>query len=655
MPAFRTEPGGGLGMPFARLWARRGELLWLIAAGLRYAFARVLLLGVVMVINPFGAVTGSDERSRDIWERVNAETYYADRVRERGDESASPEGTPVDPHGYASTVALLLNTEDWQNLAPNRVPDALDIYDLVNQVAHVAVPDDAPADAKRRPRAIFLDMGLGYFAPQDVTAEELTQWDPAYVERCRKGRGEGISPFRCMVLQLGEMTRYRSWRANPDCDRNTTARLMCIRAAGGLPLLFADTRSRDSTVTPQAEQGFRAIERIGVLVPVDYENPAEYRLVAREAKGSGDNAPYRLYPAAALYAVYCGIGRGDPAGPCPEKPPFVQPSTDPNAATWRRHYWGWSPAFQKDGAIVWGVTGQSRFADEFVSVSGEPLDAHCRVAGDMGSSLAEFGRQMVSGLNIDRGTACVYPRSLSYRQLGLITRKAAGMAFADTLVIVGDATAEADDFVETATHGRVNGALWHAMALDNLVSFGTDYPKAPRKLWGLSLTDHDLANLVAAGLILLPGGCLVVWARLRNRKLKPGILPNAGEWARRAAALALALGLMCATIMLMTGQLSAIPRQYNYAALSIVVLLQLASIAAVILHPLWLWMIVRSSVLAFISGELPPVPKRKRKSESKSQPGGEDDAVADAVVVPRAAGRGARGRRKDTDIANRDP
>ena len=565
----------------------------LAAAGLRYALARVLLLALIILINPFGSVTASDDHSRDIWERLYAELYAGDRMSHGpliGKEAAGRE---------ASTV-ILLGAPDWEALAAGRQPDSRDVARVVDQIT---------SRTTEAPRAIFIDMGLGYFAPEGWTTDELSRPDAKETATCRDPSAEIRSPFRCLILLISERTGYKDWPRDRDCNRNTVARLECIRKAKGIPILLADMRSRGAPVSEAARIGFEALAEVAVLVPADYLSPTAYPMVEPPRAGLDPELSYRLYPAAAMYAAYCMPGAPTTCAPVP----FLEPDTNRDAPAWRHDHWGWSPAFANPGAIVWGIGSHSKFADLMVDVSGVRQGVNCRVAAGLKGTAVELARASASGIKVLRMPACLYPRVLTYRQAIRLSPRLAQAAVGGRILIIGDASATADDFVDTALHGPVNGPIWHAMALDNLISFGADYPQAPRELPGLTLNDHDLANLGAAALILLPGGFLVVWARRRNSALPDSALPDVHEWALRILALALALAAMALIVFLMVGRFSAIPQQYNYAALTIVVLVQLAAIAAVILRPLWAWLVARSRLLAFFVDEAPHAPVRRRR------------------------------------------
>lgn len=68
------------------------------------------------------------------------------------------------------------------------------------------------------------------------------------------------------------------------------------------------------------------------------------------------------------------------------------------------------------------------------------------------------------------------------------------------LVLVGAQIASAGDLVQSPLHGKVPGIYIHAMALDNLIAWGTDYYHSPANLFG---SDIDWLDMVELALLLL--------------------------------------------------------------------------------------------------------------------------------------------------------
>lgn len=582
------------------------EYLLIARHALGYSVLRVALLLVLMILDPFGAVSASGERSRGVWEQIYAQQYFQDRLDEAAiADTADPLNRPRDPPGRDASTVLLMNEAGWKELVGNRPASALDIYDLIEQVIRPSADEGG-----RPPKAIFVDLAVGWAAPKDMSLDTILDWTDDDVAKCElRDDKEKLSPFRCMIVLIGEKTRYRSWQQDRSCFSNSISKLACIHRAGGIPILFGDPRDRKLSYPADVDAGYRALDSVATLTPVDYASSDAYFLVDYLDAEAGNVVDYRLYPPAALFAIYCGLGTAQrertgtshSPRPCRFEPPFAAPTTDPDAPTWRKSFWSWSDEYRRSGALVWGLGGESRFTEEMVGLTNTPFAGHCRAAGGTRTALLEILRQAGRGLTIDRAAGCPYPKLISYAELGRLTPTQVDMALDDRLVIIGDD----QDFVENKLLGQVNGPIWHAMALDNLISFGPDYPKAPRQILGLTLTDHDLTNLLAAFLMLLPGACVVIWGRLRNQRLGERSRLSRHEWAERAVALGIALAVFLAIIFIMTFDKQGWAAHFNYVALSIVCLVELFAVLAVLLDPVRKSMLSRYRWMRFFYNELP--------------------------------------------------
>lgn len=95
---------------------------------------------------------------------------------------------------------------------------------------------------------------------------------------------------------------------------------------------------------------------------------------------------------------------------------------------------------------------------------------------------------------------CPYSRTLSAAALAAndpAARQLQQEFLTDKLVIIGAAIEGAPDLVLSPIHGKIPGAYLHAMALDNLITQGAGYNKAPGKLW------HNLSWITLVELALL--------------------------------------------------------------------------------------------------------------------------------------------------------
>ena len=162
--------------------------------------------------------------------------------------------------------------------------------------------------------------------------------------------------------------------------------------------------------------------------------------------------------------------------------------------------------------------------------------ANCSVAGN---SLFEQLLQAMFWKIRDSGQAtCAYTLTLKASALeasspedrALLTRM-----LSDKLVLVGAQITSAGDLIQTPVHGLLPGVYLHAMALDNLISYGMEYQHEPAAVLG-PWTWVDLAQL--AFVILIVGG-RARFKRRRNRLAKK----LAGPFFWWAAVLVLLVGL----------------------------------------------------------------------------------------------------------------
>lgn len=111
--------------------------------------------------------------------------------------------------------------------------------------------------------------------------------------------------------------------------------------------------------------------------------------------------------------------------------------------------------------------------------------------------------------------ACVFHNTLYPSDLQAVTdadEKMLAEHVTGRVVMVGTALLGSNDRILTPLHGRIPGVYLHAMALDNLLTYGADYRRAAHMGWS-----HDglaVIKLVFAGLVL------IVLGRLAGKRLK---------------------------------------------------------------------------------------------------------------------------------------
>jgi len=101
---------------------------------------------------------------------------------------------------------------------------------------------------------------------------------------------------------------------------------------------------------------------------------------------------------------------------------------------------------------------------------------------------------------------CPYHRTLSMAQVGAVPDAELAGALKDRYVMVGANIPGQNDFAKSPVHGLVPGVHYHAMALDNLLSYGERY-----KL-NLEWDAEGMATLARAGLLTVLVMLAVRWA-----------------------------------------------------------------------------------------------------------------------------------------------
>jgi len=560
----------------------------------QYSLTRTIFVLLLTLINPFDMIEESERRSRAVWQDVYAEGYFErafDSAPGAFDDVGSAIADGADPPGRDDLTVLLIGDRGLDTLAGGDELDPFDIYDLVEQIQYAHMAGDPPGEP---PRAIFLDMALGRFAPSGVPPSEILDLSPAEEQACLQGKSaQPQSYFRCMLYLLGTVTRYDEWGDDTTCQTNPVAKLACIRRSGGLPLIFADARTPDENGPAMASDlplwereraGYAGLAQIGILSPSFYSNLSEYALTDTTTQQDRLNADFALFPAAILYAQHC-LEEADTAFAC-DRNPVEKPSDAAGAATWQRNYWGWDQTFTRPLEIIWGIGSISRFVRESETLTTGTTEAECEPAGGVQASAIAFGRRMLYGIETGLRERCFYPRHLTYEQITDASPELIDLAFSDRLVLVGLADDSSNDFVTVPTFGRVPGVFWHAMALDNLIVEGKDYQRAEKVLLGKSFSTNDANDMLALFLSLIGIGLGSLAINRRNRLYRAGRTSRTVDIVYRSVIFFAVVLWMLSIVQLLTGQIAAVPRQYNYAALTIIVFFEMFMFVKRILEPI---------------------------------------------------------------------
>ena len=138
--------------------------------------------------------------------------------------------------------------------------------------------------------------------------------------------------------------------------------------------------------------------------------------------------------------------------------------------------------------------------------------AHCRPGvPDLGELMPPVLRQFLE--KADRLPLCPYHQTLSMAQLGVLTEGELAPYLAGRYVLVGANIPGFNDFADSPVHRLTPGIYMHAMALDNLLTYGGDYKLSAK--WTLPPSWALLKpGLLAIGVVF---GVHLAWDLLRAK------------------------------------------------------------------------------------------------------------------------------------------
>jgi len=351
-------------------------------------------------------------------------------------------------------------------------------------------------------------------------------FDFLFVERGVEGT-ETAEAFDFFVSMLADITRAEVWGSDPGCV-DPIDRLVCIRHAGGIPLIYARPVEVVGASAPEL------LDDVVILAPVRYS-------------GLGDGYPLQFdvdgrpeaTPAALLYLAWCMANTGS----CStlEPPPGVtgRARLDAMAETFRSEMtspmsvvWGsgvpddftrgsLQMANMRPGAVLTGALGDEYYYAEDVPVErrSPELTSTCRLDGGIASIWKLFIRQ-IFGASASSGSLiqrCPYHMEVPYSAVGLnaVDQTLAERLFDGRVIVVGGQFKNAPDWEDNIVHGRTFGMRKHAMATDNLITFHDGYLKAPVSIAGTGLDGQDLFDAATLFVIVLVGGIGQLWVNKR--------------------------------------------------------------------------------------------------------------------------------------------
>ncbi|MEI5996285.1 CHASE2 domain-containing protein [Paraburkholderia bengalensis] len=329
----------------------------------------------------------------------------------------------------------------------------------------------------------------------DATLEDAHEnWPPNYGYYARVLRGLAVYKPKAIFFDIA----FRDLREN---DRSIFALLneICALKRAGIPVYLASQPTADgalTTIAPvQALEG-RCLTQVGVTYTADEIDHIvwEYPLASYVGKKEIRSA------AMTLYEDVTGERLPDPAARM--------------ALTWGLH-----PA---QDALTWIAASEPTRPDGASDADQEAgSDQYCRK--DHGwMELAPPGIHRAKFADAEK-PVCVFHHTVYVYELK--TDPTIGSKINHKIVLLGTARRFGGDYINSPISGRIPGVYLHAMALDNLLTYGANY----KRVTSLSLTsDTDnlklllltVSSLVAVSLIR------VVKNRVRRRRARHKEIPR---------------------------------------------------------------------------------------------------------------------------------
>ena len=423
----------------------------LIAGRVLKALLVSLLLALsayaVAKLNLFGLESASDRMADQVYQRITAADYGADR---RGQKAVSVV--------YLDETSMqAMRGFGWERFPPTYDQQWTMLDDLMNV-------GGAP------PSAIYVD----------------------FVYTGQGGPDPGVGAFMSGVAAA---THASLWSGRPGCLSDPLVKIACIVATGGTPMIFAKPSPMDAPDFTDVQRRLNAVAVLATAMVGEDAYPLviHYDLTPAAAAQSGVSA-FDVSPAMAMYAAWC-LRRADGCG----LPLVAQLKARAKAALAGQAMA--EPAqvdrgFTAPLDVVWGSRPDPDYLAMTRDVTGRP--APCRGQG------AGWRDRLIEQLATLRGPGagarqeCPYALTLGYDRMveGLgLQRSDLQRLLAGRMVMVGGQFRASNDWVESPVHGQAPGVQYHAMALDNLIEDGADY----RRVSG-DLFDSDLLKslLVAA-------------------------------------------------------------------------------------------------------------------------------------------------------------
>jgi len=568
------------------------------AAAARRATAEALVFLLLVLINPFEIVQWSEQRSRDIWQRIHAPRYVV--LDEKGNPPPSRPGTA---YGRNKITIVYSDDQTLNALDQTRPLSAFALTDMIDDVLYASGDKSAP-------RGVFVDFLLTHAAPPGLSGADLVAAIPGQRAACaERHAGASLSPFLCLVARTAEITKYEAWASDTHCRDSNLATIKCISDKGGTPLIFADPRPPARDGPPLESPALDALSTVAAIAPVTVDEVG-YPMV--DPQRAGEQRPFQLYPAAALFAAYC---YAQPA-PCSPSPIGADEQNLP----------AWSSQYETPIDVSWGIGPKSDFTRMMDERLAGSLEQRCGPASNQ-SAVGTLFRLLTAGINRGGKSPCVYTDAIPYEIFqSQISQEDLASLLRGRLVLIGGQFADSNDIVDAPPFGALPGIYYHAMALDNLIQRGDAYPEIAQPIvTGLDMTWVDMSTLVA---IFLVGFILALATRilLVRRSGQAMSLAQTGADLGKRFVIALIFALFLVLILItMIGSVRLIPESFNLVAVTLVCLLGLLRLAWVAADPVRVWLLRHSAFVRFWSRLFAPLdeePVRAAGGRKKAAPKG---------------------------------
>jgi hypothetical protein len=411
----------------------------------------------VSKLNLFGMEDASDRVADQVYQRVTAADYGKERRGQKAISVVYLDETSIENmKGYG-----------WTRFPPTFAQQWLMLDDLLNV-------GGAP------PAAMFID----------------------FVYMGQGGASEGFDTF---LAGVAGATRAEAWSGIPACQANPLMKVACIVETGGTPMIFAKPSPAELDLFTEVQ---RSLDGVAVLAPALVQAEAypaliDYGFDAAKAERLGVHG-FDISPALAAYAALCVKD----AGGC-GSPAFGQLRQAARDALQGKRSAApdMAAVFDAPLDVVWGARPDPDYLSMTRRVSGH--EAACRKAGSGWRERLMEQWAGVRGPGSGEGQECPYALSLGYDRLvsGVGLEQAdLERLLAGKLVMVGGHFRASNDWADSPVHGQLPGVHLHAMALDNLVEYGTGYRRN-----GAALIDSDFLESALVFALAFCGVLGVMW------------------------------------------------------------------------------------------------------------------------------------------------